>query len=491
MALTLLSAAAVWFFFTRGWLEWYGDAEAHLNIARRILDSQTPGYDQIGTPWLPLPHLLLLPFARVDSWWYSGLAAAFPSAACFVIGGTFFFAAVRRIFESTAAAVAATAVLALNPNLLYLQSTAMTEPVFLAALAALLYCTVRGWPAGAGIAACAAALTRYDGWFLIPFVAIYFLRKSWRGALWFSLIAGAAPLYWLGHNWWLTGDALYFLRGPGSAAAIQGAAYYPGKQNWYLAALYFGTAARLCAGPGLALVALAGIVAAAVRRAWWPLLLLALPPIFYIWSLHSSGTPIFVPTMWPHSYYNTRYGLAALPLFAFAAGALVAMWGRSPGLPNWLSSATAALVIAAGTVYWASHPGPENWVTWAESRANSTGRRAWTTEAAQFLKPRFRPGSGIISSSGDDFAGIYRYMGIPLRETFSVSNGLPWEATVRRPELWLSQEWAVVKRGDQVDEAIARAARFGIRYQLEKVIIEKDEPVIEIYRRIGGSHGPA
>ena len=74
-------------------------------------------------------------------------------------------------------------------------------------------------------------------------------------------------------------------------------------------------------------------------------------------------------------------------------------------------------------------------------------------------------------------------MGIPLRETFSVSNGLPWEATVRRPELWLSQEWAVVKRGDQVDEAIARAARFGIRYQLEKVIIEKDEPVIEIYRR--------
>ena len=172
--------------------------------------------------------------------------------------------------------------------------------------------------------------------------------------------------------------------------------------------------------------------------------------------------------MWPHSYYNTRYGLAALPLFAFAAGALVAMWGRSPGLPDWLRSATAALVIAAGTVYWASHPGPENWVTWAESRANSTGRRAWTTEAAQYLEPRFRPGSGIISSSGDDFAGIYRYMGIPLRETFSVSNGLPWEAAVRRPELWLRQEWAVVKRGDQVDEAIARAARFGIRYQLEK-----------------------
>ena len=271
-----------------------------------------------------------------------------------------------------------------------------------------------------------------------------------------------------------------FYHGPGSAAAIQGNAYYPGKQNWYLAALYFGTAARLSAGTGLALLALAGVVAAVVRRAFWPLLLLALPPVFYIWSLHSSGTPIFVPTMWPHSYYNTRYGLAALPLFAFAAGSLVALWGkgRPPGVPDWLRSAAAALVIVAGTFHWAFHPAPADWVTWAESRANSIGRRAWTTEAAQYLKPRFLAGSGIISSSGDDFAGIYRYMGIPLRETFSVSNGLPWEATVRRPELWLRQEWAVVKRGDPVDRAIARAARFGIRYRLEKVIIEKDEPVI-------------
>ena len=278
MALTLLSAAAVWFFFTRGWLLWYGDAEAHLNIARRILDSQTPGYDQIGTPWLPLPHLLLLPFARVDSWWYSGLAGAFPSAACFIIGGTFFFAAARRIFESTAAAVAATALLALNPNLLYLQSTAMTEPVFLAALAALLYFTVRGMARRCGNRRLCRGTHALRRVVPDPFRR-HLLPAAKAGAARsvFSLIAGAAPLYWLGHNWWLTGDALYFLRGPDSAAAIQGAAYYPGKQNWYLAALYFGTAARLCAGPGLALVALAGIVAAAVRRAWWPLLLLALP----------------------------------------------------------------------------------------------------------------------------------------------------------------------------------------------------------------------
>src|SRR5215470_3626572 len=87
--LAILSALAVWFFYSHGWLLWYGDAEAHLNTARRIIDSRTPGYGQLGTPWLPLLHVLLIPFVRVDRWWYSGIAAAFPSAVLFVLGGAF------------------------------------------------------------------------------------------------------------------------------------------------------------------------------------------------------------------------------------------------------------------------------------------------------------------------------------------------------------------------------------------------------------------
>src|ERR1035441_6979889 len=79
LSLAAASAGAVWFFSSRGWLLYYGDAEAHLNIARRILDSQTPGYDQIGTAWLPLPHLLMLPFVRYDEWWRSGLAGSIRS----------------------------------------------------------------------------------------------------------------------------------------------------------------------------------------------------------------------------------------------------------------------------------------------------------------------------------------------------------------------------------------------------------------------------
>lgn len=477
-ALSLLSAASVWYFYGHGYLLWYGDAEAHLNSARRLVDCASSKYGQIGTVWLPLPHFATAPFAAVDAWWRSGLAASFPAAACFVAGGMFLFAAARRIFDSTAAALTAVALAALNPNLLYLQSTSMTEAYFFAEIAAVLYFSITGRAALAGVATLAATLTRYEGWFLIPFVALYFAsRKQWRSAVLYGAIASLGPLYWFGHNWFLTGDALDFYRGPYAPRAIQHGLPYPGLHDAPVAWLYYRTAIALCAGPGLALMAVAGAVVALARRVFWPLLLLALPPMFYLWSMYSSGgTPIHVPGLWPNAYYNTRYGLAALPLLAVASAALVM------AVPRRIRGAVAVLVVLAGTVYWGAHRGPENWITWQESRHNSTGRRAWMYGAADYLAPRYRSGTGILTSGGDDLFGIYRVAGIPLRETFSVDNGLPWDAAVQRPDLYLTEGWVVARRGDALSAAVARSGR----YELVKSFVEKDEPVIDVYRRVGG-----
>src|SRR5258706_3328835 len=71
-ALTAMSVASTWWCLRHSYVLYYGDAEAHLNIARRILDSRTPGPEQIGTVWLPLPHLLMIPFAIHDAWLRSG-----------------------------------------------------------------------------------------------------------------------------------------------------------------------------------------------------------------------------------------------------------------------------------------------------------------------------------------------------------------------------------------------------------------------------------
>ncbi len=486
-ALALLSASAIFVFYSNGWLLYYGDAEAHLNIARRMVDSRTPGYDQVGTVWLPLPHWLMLPFVRHDALWLNGLAGAIPSAIAFLLSGTFLYAAAYRIFDCASAAFAAAALFALNPNVLYLQSIPMTESIFFACLMALLYFTVRfrdtqGWGAvvGAGIAACAASLTRYEGWFILPFAAVYFLiaarQHRIRVAMLFTFLAALGPLFWLGHNWWLTMDPLAFYRGPYSARAIQGSAVYPGRNDWREAFLYYRTAAQLCAGPCLPLIALGGAVAALFRRAFWPLLLLALPGAFYIWSIHSSGTPIFIPVLKPFSYYNSRYGLAVLPLFALAGAAIVSV------VPRRVRAVLAVLVVLASIVPWVAHPSPGNWVTWEESRVNSVARREWTRQTADYLRLRYVRGSGILTGFGD-VTGVYRTLGIPLRETFTPDNGLPFDAAVSRPELFLHEPWVVTMGGAAAQTAVNRAARLGIVYWLEKTVIVKDAPVIEIYRR--------
>ena len=150
-------ACAALYFYRSGMTLWYGDAESHLNIARRIVDSRTPGISQLGTTWLPLPHLAMIPFVSHDDLWKTGLAGAIPSALAMALAGVFLFAAVRRIFSSAIGATAATAVFLLNPNTLYLGSIPMSEPYFYAALFALLYFTARfgdtkGWGALLGAA---------------------------------------------------------------------------------------------------------------------------------------------------------------------------------------------------------------------------------------------------------------------------------------------------------------------------------------------------
>jgi len=495
----MLSAVAVWWCWREGWTLYYGDAESHLNIARRIIDSRTPGYEQIGTAWLPLLHLLILPLVMQDELWTSGLAGAIPPAICFVLGGTFLFAAVRRVFESTAAGAAAAALYGLNPNALYLQSVPMNETLFFAALAGTLYFTVRfretqsRWSAvGAGLALFAGSLARYDAWFLIPFVTFYFLvaarRRRWLTAVLFSTIACFGPVLWLAYNRLVFGNTLEFYSGSASTFAIQGGFFYPGKQDWKLALIYFGWAVRACAGAPLFFIGLAGVAAALWRRTFWPLILLALPGVFYVWSIHSSDTPIFLPNLATHSYYNTRYGLALLPCLAYCGGAIVAAVGRATAyLRARLGNArlgwtTAAAVLAVAITPWLAAPRPESWITWKESQVNSEARRAWTHRAAAFFKLRYQPGEGVLTSFGDAI-GVMREAGIPLRATLTIDNGPLWEAAIRRPDLVLWEQWALARGGDPVQTAVNRARRRGPNYDLAQRIIVEHAPVMEIYER--------
>jgi hypothetical protein len=192
--------------------------------------------------------------------------------------------------------------------------------------------------------------------------------------------------------------------------------------------------------------------------------------------MHSSRAPIFVPELWPHSYYNTRYGMAWLPFAAVCAAALVTL------VPARLRAAAAVLLPAAAILPWLLRPQGASVITWKESQVNSVARRAWTREAAAILADGYRPGSGIFTSF-NDITGVYRSARIPLRETLTGDNGPLFLGPSQRPDLFLREEWAVVMGGDPVQTAINRANRAGPYYMLSARIAVKNAPVIEIWRR--------
>ncbi len=481
--LSVLVFLSAWWCFRGGYILYYGDAQAHLNISRGLIDSRTPGFDQLGTVWLPLLHIICAPFVSNDFLWSTGLAGTIPVAFCFVVAGLCFFLAARDVYGSSAAAFVVVACFALNPNVLYLASIPMTELVFLAGLALLLFALFRFRATqnpyllllGLG-ASWWMSSTRYDGWFLIPFASFGFavLATSRRRmiCIGFAAIAALGPACWIAYNWWETSNPLDFYNGPYSAAAIQGTAWYPGYHDWILALRYYSAAACLCAGWSLMLLGGVGLFCAAKRKVLAPNLFLLLTPLFYVWSMHSSAAPIHVPQLWPFSYYNTRYGIAAVAAAAFAAGALAlvlqARWGRLVFLIPLLSA-----------LPWLLHPSQGDWICWKESEVNSVSRRAWTAQGAQYLMEHYRWGTGILTSAGD-VTGIFCKSRLPLRETLNIGNGPAWLAATSRPDLVHPELWVVAQAGDELSRSVERK---GSVYEVVEETKVKGAPALLVYRR--------
>jgi hypothetical protein len=302
---TCVSVFSFLFFYRQGEILLYGDAIAHINIARRVFDSRTPGLLQLGTVWLPLPHLLIIPFIIPTEMWRGGAGGSIPSMAGYVFAVIGIFRLVRTTLSrenepdphARFAAWIAAIVFAANPNLIYMQSTAMGESVYLAFF---LWSVVffaermRGGNTLTKSALClaGACLTRYDGWFLaatmIMVAVIFALKHAGTGErspadstrsgamasgrevasggrvalqgresvtqkaralapalIKFVLIAAAAPVLWLAYNGIIYRNLLEFANGPYSAKAIEkktqmpGNPGHPGSGNPAVAGLYF------------------------------------------------------------------------------------------------------------------------------------------------------------------------------------------------------------------------------------------------------------
>jgi hypothetical protein len=163
------------------------DAKAHLVVSRRILDSITPSWEQIGAVWLPLPHVLNALPVQIDWMYRTGASAIAISIVSFAITVACLSAIVRTVTGSRTGAVLAAAIFALNPNVLYLQSTPMTEPL-LFALSSLVVLHLTQWAMAdemrirraAGWTIVAACLTRYEAWPIVGAAMAMAAVVKWR-----------------------------------------------------------------------------------------------------------------------------------------------------------------------------------------------------------------------------------------------------------------------------------------------------------------------
>jgi hypothetical protein len=171
----LVGLAAAWHYAQLGLTLSHYDARGHLVVARRVIDSLTPGWRQIGALWLPLPHLLQILPVQIDFFYRTGLSGVAVSIAGAAVAA---YAITSIIVDETGSRVAGwtgAALLLLNPNTLYLQSTPMSEPLLIALLL-LSVLEVRRWvvresgttTARAGIVLFLVCWTRYEAW---PFTA--------------------------------------------------------------------------------------------------------------------------------------------------------------------------------------------------------------------------------------------------------------------------------------------------------------------------------
>jgi hypothetical protein len=528
----LLSLAAFLWFRNHGDTLLYGDAVAHLNIARRLTDSRNAGWDQIGTVWLPLPHLLVAPFVAFDVLWRTGIGGSLPSMAAYVLGVVGIFRLVRAR-ASLAAAVLAATVYALNPSLLYMQSTAMTESIFLALIIwALVYFDdfLRGLFVGSpgtepeipawralersGICLAAAVFTRYDGWIIAFVVGICAVlaglrwypahpqhadvRRLVRSMISFLLLLALCPVLWLAHNYKVTGHPLDWLNGPYSAKAIEKRSSnpadppYPGKDHMVVAAQYFVKAARMNTGEGAAekwliFLAAAGVIVVVFHvRRFGALLLLWIPMGFYAYSVAYGSVPIFVPEWWPFSYYNVRYGLELLPAIAVFAGLLP--WAVSR-LNRRMVTVVVTCAIFMAVIFAdcssalclsprsKDHEWGRKWmipICYREAWVNSRSRLQLERQVADMLERL--PDNATVLMYTSDYVGAIQSSGIHFDHVISESTFMMWDAALSAP--FATADFVVAVDGDPVAEAV----RINPRGLTKVMIIHTfGKPAVTIY----------
>lgn len=448
-AVLLGSAAATVYGFAGLTVSHY-DAKAHLVVARRILDSLTPGWSQLGAIWLPLPHLLNALPVQLDLFYRTGFSAIALSVAGFGAAAVGLARIVYQLTGHRLAGVTAAAVFALNPSALYLQATPMTEALLYGFLALGVSFAIdaarenRLWPAGLLLAA--ACLTRYEAWpvtvaLLAATGAAVARQRGARAALVHVTRLAMPALIGVGaflvHArvttgvWFVTGG--FFVE------------ENPARGHADLAVLQILHGLRMAAGPftiaigaaGLALAAVVAAVRPARRLAAVPLALLAAAAL--PWYAFLQGHP-----------FRVRYMVVLVLAVAAGAGMAVA------ALPRRARWAAAGVTLAVALIETPPFSSPPALWEAAWDRPRSVERQQVTTCLhAGFRRPHDRILGSMVSLA--PFIQELSHAGFRVADFVHEGTGVYWRAALKAPRFHV--DWVLVDEREVVGDELARRAR--------------------------------
>ncbi len=439
----------------------YNDARSHLDIGRRVVEGLKPGLAQLGSVWLPLPHALMVPTIWIDFMWHSGLSGAIQSMISFVATGYLIFLFLKNLRVGLFERFFGVLIFVANINILYLQSTAMTELLLLATMTAGVYFLIH-WVNDEDIFnliksaffIMASTLIRYDGWFLFFFATLIIAFYAWqkigiqkaRGMIiFFCTLAGLGIVMWLIWNILIFKDPLYFIFGPFSAHSqqlqLETAGELPTKGNFLLSLKAYFYAVIYNSYTYIAILGfLGGIVLLFDKRIKFYVrfasIALFAPFAFNVLALYLGHSVLFLPEVIGKTWFNVRYGMMLLPSIAiFSAYLIYKVKGlRWPIVGVFLLVTLFAFinkdaVTIDDAVYGASQKNVSEVSTWLRENTKD------------------KPGFILISVASHD--AIIFSSGLPIKKFIHEGTGAYWDYAVEDPDKWA--RWIVVRTHDLND----------------------------------------
>jgi len=447
----------------------YNDARSHLDIGRRVVEGLKPGLAQIGSVWLPLPHLLMIPTVWNDFMWHSGLAGAMQSMLAFVLSGLLIFKFLERLNVGLFGRIVGVAVFVANLNILYLQSTAMTELLLIATMMAGSYYLLKWFQEDSVLDLVKSAfwimlstLVRYDGWFLLLLASalIFFRTLKKKGysasegtSILFGTLAGFGVALWFLWNLLIFKDPLYFAFGPFSAHTQQESMVNSGvlvtKGNLLLSTKIYLLALLYNSYTLPAILALIGLVV------FWKDKLTSLPTkiaslalltplVFNILALYLGHSVLFIQGLSGNTWFNVRYGVMVVPTIAIFIGFLV---DRAKDL-RWVITGLLAFVLFFAFAN-------QDAVTIDDARVGSSQKNVSEVSGWLAKNAKDKPGFVLISAASHD--AIIFSSGLPMKKFIHEGTGVYWESATLVPDRWA--RWIIMRTYDNNDLSWAKVSR--------------------------------